>query len=164
VGVRKLGIVIAAMTGMFGFTACGSSTQPQARVSINAGVKFAQCMRNHGVTDFPDPGASGPQVTPFSTAPAFVAANKACGGGPGGPGQVHPTEEQRQNAFTFAKCMRAHGVPHFPDPTYSIPSNPSTAVIALRGMVFVFPPGLDPGSPAFRRSASDCGLKLQPPP
>jgi hypothetical protein len=163
--VRKLGIVIAALAGVFGFAACGSSENQQARVSINAGVEFAQCMRNHGVTNFPDPGSgSGPRVAPFSTAPAFVAANKACGGGPGGPGKVHPSEAQRQQAFTFAKCMRAHGLPDFPDPTYSIPSNPSTAVISLRGMVFVFPPGLDPRSPAFRRSASDCGLKLPPPP
>jgi hypothetical protein len=162
--VRSLGIVIAALLGGFGFAACGSSTQPSAHVSINSGVKFARCMRAHGIASFPDPGAGGPQETPVSSSPAFVAAQKACGGGPGGPGQVHPTEAQRQHAFTFAKCMRAHGVPNFPDPTYSIPSNPSTAVIALRGMVFVFPPGVDPGSPAFRQSASDCGLHLHPPP
>jgi hypothetical protein len=164
VSVRKLGIVIAAMTGVFGFTACGSSGSPQARVSIDAGVKFAQCMRSHGITSFPDPGPSGPQMTPVSSSPAFVAAQKACGAGPGGPGPVHPTEAQKLQAFTFAKCMRSHGVSHFPDPTYSVPGNPSTTVIAIRGMAFVFPPGLDPASPGFRQSAADCGFKLPVPP
>jgi hypothetical protein len=162
--VRALGIVIAAAVGVFGFAACGGSTKPAARVSINSGVRFAQCMRSHGITNFPDPGAGRSQISPVSSAPAFVTAQKACGGAPSGPGQVHPTEAQRVQATTFAECMRAHGVPDFPDPTYSIPSDPSTTVIALRGMVFVFPAGLSPRSPAFRQSASDCGVKLPPPP
>jgi hypothetical protein len=162
--VRKLGIVISAVVGVFGFVACGSSPTPQARVSIDTGVKFAQCMRSHGVTNFPDPGSSGPQITPESSSPAFVAAQKACGGGPGGPGQLHPAEAQKLQAFRFAKCMRSHGVPDFPDPTYTVPGNPSSTVLAIRGMAFVFPPGLSPVSPAFRRSASDCGFKLPLPP
>jgi hypothetical protein len=162
--VRTLGIVIAAAAGVLGFTACGSSTKLQARVEINPGVKFAQCMRSHGITNFPDPGASGPQMSPVSSAPGFVKAQKACGQAPGGPGQVHPTETQKLHAIEFSKCMRSHGVPNFPDPTYSIPSNPSTTVISLRGMVFVFPAGLSPRAPAFHHSASECGLKLPIPP
>jgi hypothetical protein len=116
------------------------------------------------VSDFPDPGASGPQETPVSSAPAFVAAQKACGGGPGGPGLPHATEAQKAQAIAFAKCMRAHGVPDWPDPIYGPPSNPTTTVLAIRGMAFVFPPGLSLQSPALRRSASDCGFKLPVPP
>jgi hypothetical protein len=67
-------------------------------------VKFAQCMRSHGI-DIPDPtttGGPGPGGFGFArqfrsidrNSPAFQAANKACAslrpqfgrGGPGGPG------------------------------------------------------------------------------
>jgi hypothetical protein len=163
--VRTLGIVIAAAAGVFGFTACGSATKPAAQVDINAGVKFAQCMRAHGVSGFPDPGTGGgPQETPVSSAPAFVSAQKACGGGPGGPGLPRATEAQKAQAIAFAKCMRAHGVPGWPDPIYGPPSNPTTTVLAIHGMAFVFPPGLTVQSPALRRAASTCGFKLPVPP
>jgi hypothetical protein len=159
--VRTLGIVIAAAAGVFGFSACDASTKPSAQVGINAGVKFAQCMRAHGVSDFPDPGTTGgPQETPVSSAPAFVGAQKACGGGPGGPGLPQPTEAQKIHAIAFAKCMRTHGVPNWPDPRYGPPSNPTTTVLAIHGMAFVFPPGLSLQSPALRQSASECGFKL----
>jgi hypothetical protein len=165
--VRTLGIVIAAAAGVFGFTACGSATKPAAQVGINAGVKFAQCMRAHGVSGFPDPGASGPQETPISSAPAFVAAQKACGGGPGGPGLPQATEAQKVQAIAFAKCMRAHGVSDWPDPVdgppSNPPSNPTTTVLAIHGMAFVFPAGLSLQSPALRRAASTCGFKLPVP-
>ena len=161
--MRTLGIVIAAAAGVFGFTACGAATKAASQPGINPGVKFAQCMRAHGVSNFPDPGTSGgPQETPISSAPAFVAAQKACGGGPGGPALPHLDEAQKLRAIAFAKCMRTHGEPDWPDPSYSLPSSPSpnTAVIGLHGMAFVLPPGLSPASPGVRTAASDCGLKL----
>jgi hypothetical protein len=162
--VRTLGIVIAAAAGVFGFTACGAATKPASQPGINAGVKFAQCMRAHGVSGFPDPGSSGPQETPVSSAPAFVAAQKACGGGPGGPGLPRATAAQKAQAIAFAKCMRAHSVPDWPDPIYGPPSNPTTTVLAIHGMAFVFPPGLNLESPALRQAASTCGFKLPVPP
>jgi hypothetical protein len=162
--VRTLGIVIAAAVGVFGFTACGSATKPAAQVGINAGVKFAQCMRAHGVSNFPDPGASGPQETPISSAPAFVAAQKACGAGPGGPGLPQATAAQKTQAIAFAKCMRAHGVPDWPDPTASPPtappSNPAETILAIHGMAFVFLDGLSLQSPAVHKAASTCGFRL----
>ena len=166
--MRTLGILIAAAAGVVGFAACGSATKPAAQVGINPGVKFAQCMRAHGVSDFPDPGGSGPFESPISSAPAFVAAQKACGGGPGGPGLPHATEAQKAQAIAFAKCMRTHGVPDWPDPKYAPPSappsNPMTTILAIHGMAFVFPDGVSLQSPALRQSASDCGFKLPVPP
>jgi hypothetical protein len=161
--VRTLGIVIAAAAGVFGFTACGAATKAASQPGINPGVKFAQCMRAHGVSGFPDPGGSGPQETPVSSAPAFVEAQKACGGGPGGPGLPRATEAQKAQAIAFAKCMRANGVPEWPDPVYGPPSNPTTTVLAIHGMAFVFPPGLSLQSPALRRAASTCGFRLPVP-
>jgi hypothetical protein len=165
--VRTFGIVIAAAAGVLGFSACGSATKAASQSGINPGVKFAQCMRAHGVSNFPDPGASGPQETPISSAPAFVAAQKACGGGPGGPGLPRATEAQKAQAIAFAKCMRAHGVPDWPDPTSAPPSgppsNPATTILAIHGMAFVFPSGLTLQSPALRGAASECGFKLPVP-
>jgi hypothetical protein len=161
--VRTFGIVIAAAAGVLGFTACGSATKAASQSGVNPGVKFAQCMRAHGVSNFPDPGASGPQETPVSSAPAFVAAQKACGGGPGGPGLPRATAAQKAQAIAFAKCMRAHGVPDWPDPTYGPPSNPTTTVLAIHGMAFVFPAGLSLQSPALRQAASVCGFRLPVP-
>jgi hypothetical protein len=70
------------------------------------------------------------------------------------------SESQRQAALTFAKCMRAHGQPDFPDPTLGAPGA-ATRVIVLRGMFFPLGPGIDPLSPAFRQAADACGLRLR---
>ena len=54
---------------------------------------------------------------PFS-GPTFAAAQKACKffGGRRGRPQVSENEEWIQ--LHFAQCMRKHGVPNFPDPTF----------------------------------------------
>jgi hypothetical protein len=50
-----------------------------------ANIKYAQCVRSHGIADYPDPKADGGvqiQITPGSdlapTNPAFQAADRAC--------------------------------------------------------------------------------------
>ena len=57
--------------------------QQQEQKMLPALVKFSQCMRSHGVPDFPDPGlashspsASSPAINPDS--PQFQAAYRAC--------------------------------------------------------------------------------------
>jgi hypothetical protein len=122
------------------------------------------------VPDFPDPSSGGGiQVAPGSglhpQSPAFQAARKACGKllPGGGPGPRKPTKAEFVAALAFAKCMRTHGLPHFPDPLASIPSG-SGPIISLRGMMFQPGPGLDPRSPAFTAAASHCGIRLTPPP
>jgi hypothetical protein len=145
------------------------STDTTARSGVNQGVKFAGCMRAHGVPNFPDPSASGGiGITPGSgldpQSPAFQAAQKACGKllPGGGPGARKPPEAQFQAGLAFARCMRAHGLPRFPDPLASAPSG-SGPIISLRGMMFKPGPGLEPQSPAFGQAASRCGLRLSPP-
>lgn len=166
---------IAAIASGLALTACGSSssTSTSASSGYSQAVKFSGCMRAHGVPNFPDPTTSGSgiqlRVGPSSgvdpRSPAFRSAQQACakllpGGGP--PTQL--SARDRQAALTFARCMRAHGEPDFPDPTRNIPSTPSpgtrTTVIALAHIgAFVLGQGIDPQSPAFRRAAAACGLK-----
>lgn len=73
-----------------------SASPRQAAQQHQRGLKFARCMRSHGVRNFPDPkvtsGAGGNQVARLTgvspqelQSPDFQAAAKACGGGPKGP-------------------------------------------------------------------------------
>jgi hypothetical protein len=127
-------------------------------------------MRANGVPNFPDPGTGGGGVQiaigsglhPFS--PAFQAAQKKCrkllpGGG---PGPQKATAAQFAAGLAFARCMRSHGLPHFPDPLSSVPAGEGP-ILSLRGMMFKPGPDLDPRSPGFRTAASQCGLTLPKP-
>ena len=75
----------------------GSALSPAQQAQVKAGnLKFAQCMRAHGISDFPDPTSQGQiqiQAKPGSDLdpnnPRYQSANKACqqyqlGGGKGG--------------------------------------------------------------------------------
>jgi hypothetical protein len=151
-------------------TACGSSspgagaTGTTAAANRDPALKFATCMRSHGVTNFPDPGPGGGiEIGPNSgidaRSPAFQAAQKACARyAPIKGGPTPMTASQRRQALAFARCVRAHGVPNFPDPSETRPSG-AHFVIALRGMVFAFTSAFDPRSPAFQHAASACGVR-----
>jgi hypothetical protein len=85
--------------------------------------QFAQCMRSHGLGNFPDPTGNGQFFVPTSVlrSAQYNSALQACrslappafGGGSG------PSIQQQNQALKFAQCMRSHGVPKFPDPTFS---------------------------------------------
>jgi hypothetical protein len=121
-------------------------------------------MRAHGVPNFPDPSSGGGiNIAPGSglnpQSPAFQSAQQACQKllpSKGQPPKMSASE--RQAALRFARCMRAHGEPDFPDPTETVPQG-ATRVLALRGMVFALRPGIDPRSPAFERAAASCGVR-----
>ena len=90
-------------------------------------VRFAQCMRSHVVTNFPDP--TSPQEFKQSIgassegSPVSRSAETACmhvlpGGGP--PSQsAAQRQAQTVAGLAFARCLRSHGFPNFPDPTSS---------------------------------------------
>ena len=128
-------------------------------------------MRGHGVSDFPDPGAGGgiqiggpgSKLNPGS--PSFQAAQRSCAKyAPFKGGPPRMTEAQRVAAFKFARCVRAHGYPDFPDPSLSVPKGQRpVALLDLRGMVFAFSSMFDPRSPAFQQAAAQCGLHLPGP-
>jgi hypothetical protein len=80
-------------------------------------------MRANGVPNFPDPGPHGYQPAPGGTlaqSPAFQGATDACEKYLPASGHSPPTPESvRVEEIALAKCMRAHGVPDFPDPNAS---------------------------------------------
>ena len=123
-------IAMVALVSACGSTApAGSgSASDTSNTAANAqkAVRFAECMRHNGVPAFPDPGASGKftidAVANGSSldpnAPAFKQAISACKDlEPTGFTGSKRSSEQQQAALKFAQCIRASGVPDFPDPT-----------------------------------------------
>ncbi|MDX6585300.1 MAG: hypothetical protein QOI10_4484 [Solirubrobacterales bacterium] len=96
-------------------------------------VKFAECIREHGVPDFPDANAKGDFEYGVSVSPAVwknaVDACKALQ--PPGSLSSKRTPKEQSASLKFAQCIRENGVKDFPDPingeplvnTYRIPSS-----------------------------------------
>jgi hypothetical protein len=135
-------IAAAALIG-----ACGSSAPASAGASASAtnhakAVKFAECMRANGVSDFPDPSgsgtltldglANGSSINPNT--PAWKQALGACQDlEPSGFTGSKRTAQQQQAALKFAQCMRETGVPEFPDPTPNGPLIDTTRIPGAAG-------------------------------
>jgi hypothetical protein len=169
---RRLWFAAAVIGCALALTACGSSASKSSH-SGSGGTRFlaySECMRSHGVPNFPDPGAGGgidiPQgsnINPFS--PSFTAAQAQChkslpGGGP--PSRV--SEQQKEQMVRTSECMRAHGVTGFPDPTTTPPTNPQdySIVEGMRGpsggLFLLVPKTIDVNSPVFKQAANACSF------
>jgi len=110
-------------TGTASSSGSGTGSKNAAR---EKGMKFAECMRDNGVSAFPDPDASG-ELTIDAVAngssldtntAAFKNAISACRDlkPPGFTGHKRSAQKQ-EIALKFAQCMRDNGVRDFPDPT-----------------------------------------------
>lgn len=98
----------------------GGDTQVTKREKA---VKFAECVRAHGVPHFPDPDATGNfNFAVDVSAATFTAAVSACKAlQPPGTLSGHRSAKQQSTALRFAACVRANGVPDFPDPVNGQP-------------------------------------------
>ena len=77
------------------------------------------------------------------------------GGGPGGNG--HPSKQAIEQMLDVSKCMRAHGVSGFPDPTTTPPTSPTPGMmIGHDGVYLIVPSTINPGSPVFKQAAATC--------
>jgi hypothetical protein len=143
VALTVLGCV-AAIAACGGSSSASVTTNPDHSLA----VKFASCVRAHGVPNFPDPVAGGgfqfPTGPGFNPgAPAFVAARQDCHpllpAGAKGPGEA--SAEEKARALALARCMREHGVTGFPDPVSSPPVSPTgyTTVFGQPGAVIAVP-------------------------
>ncbi len=168
-GVAQLGSSTGSSTATGDGATSPGSGSPEAAL-----LAFAKCMRSNGMSNFPDPSGSGgfrfrrgAGINPSS--PAFKAAQAKCkkfqpGGGPGsGP---PPSAQVLAHWLNVAQCMRRHGVPEFPDPRTSVPSNlhpPAGAarfvVSDIEGVILVMG-SIDTQSPAFTRAAAACAFPL----
>jgi hypothetical protein len=102
-----------------------------SKENASKAMQFSECMRDNGVSEFPDPPASGgltidgvlngSSLDPDS--PAWKQAIGACKdlqpAGFTGDGEV--TDEEQRARLEFAQCIRDNGVEDFPDPARDAP-------------------------------------------
>jgi hypothetical protein len=173
---RGVPIAVAAVSCAVAIAACGSSgptnsnSGPTAKGKKAGALAFANCMRSHGVPNFPDPTVSGNGIQLLGSSsginpqsPAFQSAQTSCqhllpGGGPGsGP----PSAQAHAQLLKVSECMRRHGISSFPDPqTGSPPSSLAgyNAIIGHGGYLLAIPSSIDMASPAFKQAAITCGF------
>jgi hypothetical protein len=128
-GMVGLALVAAACGGSSsrGVAHVGTIPTTTSRSSSSDAAAYSACMRKNGVAKFPDPGPGGrlrldkdKLAQDFdANSPGFKAAANACErllpAGGSGPSS-RQLAEALQLALRYARCIRAHGVPGFPDP------------------------------------------------
>jgi hypothetical protein len=176
-GPRRAGaLAVAAAVAMLA-TACGggSASSSASAPTYAQELALAQCMRSHGVPNFPDPNASGSYTLTSngsiegaggSSIDIDSSQAQAAYGGcrhllPGAPSisqleQLEQQEQQRQEQalpmlLKYSQCMRSHGVPNFPDLGQSdqSPAPGNSAAI-------------NPNSPQFQAALTACQHLLPP--
>jgi hypothetical protein len=151
--VAQLGSTATQPASSSGSSNAGGSTN--SRSPISQPLAFSHCMRSNAVADFPDPNSSGvwpkSQVKAAAGNPRFEAATHACGhllpnGGPGVSPSPAVVRQIQSDMTKFARCMRTHGVPNWPDP------------IVDRGRAIFDPEavGIDTNSPQISAEMHDC--------
>ncbi len=135
--------------------ACSARSSATSGPAGSPAVAFSHCMRAHGVPAYPDPAGQGgvPKITPQQAGVSdtvFRAAQRACAS------LLQPSQAQALRTMTglldFARCMRAHGITGWPDPTTDRAGQPVFDI-----------PGLDPASPRVSGAADACTRLLVPP-
>ena len=109
-------------------------------------LAYAQCMRENGYAEFPDPSAEGHLRLQIdaSTAPRFEAAREACRElSPMGLETGPPDPERMERLVGFAQCMRDNGIPDFPDPD-------------VQGQFNLAGSDIDDDGPAIQSGMRDC--------
>lgn len=104
--------------------------------------------------NFPDPNARGeititvsPALDPSS--PLFQKAEGDCQHLIPAGKRLSPARQQqiKERALAFAACMRSHGVPHYPDPTFG-----SGGMVSQK----ISRSDRDPNSPMFQAAQKAC--------
>ena len=163
IATAALALPAAAFGGSPSSTGAGGSTNARASTlsqsNVQKALAYSRCMRAHGVLKFPDPNSSGAipkvglqQLGVSST--AFQAAQKACRHLLPNSGQSSQAWDQMALSalWKFARCVRAHGVPNWPDPlAESDPGQPGTP-----GFPRNLPPGINTNSPVVENAMNKC--------
>ena len=139
IATAALALLSAACSGSPSSAGSGGSPHPGGSGTSPSAVAYSACIRSHGVPNFPDPDSNGqvpkadPQLLGVSKS-QLQAAQRTCqhlyptSGGTLSASSLRQCYEsgvcpqaliqQAVNAgLQFARCMRSHGVPNWPDPT-----------------------------------------------
>ena len=162
----RIASVTAVLVGL-GLVAvgCGGSKSPGTAGGSGSSMglakyeAYASCMRRHGIPDYPDPTTSpgggvaiqihgGPGSDLNRHNPTFIAADETCRSllPSGGQAPAALSAQKVADEVRWARCMRSHGLPGFPDP------NSQGAFDSSK---------FDENSPAFQTASEACG-SVQP--
>jgi hypothetical protein len=108
----------------------GGTGGEQSASGQDRAVKFAECIRGHGVPHFPDPNARGEFAFGIDVSPAvWRRAVEACKDlEPPGALSGKRSPKQQSDALRFAHCVRENGVKDFPDPANGEPLIDTTKI------------------------------------
>ncbi|MBO0692504.1 MAG: hypothetical protein J2P58_06375 [Acidimicrobiaceae bacterium] len=157
-----LAAVTLAASGCGGGSSSASGTTSQGARNADSrqqsGIAYAQCMRSHGVSNFPDDAITssggGTEVKlpqGITSNPNYQSAAKDCQSKlPRGGNASGGTNSSRVQAeIKWANCMHSHGVPNAPEP------NAQGGLIMKGGSG-----GVDPNSPTFQAAMQACRKDL----
>ena len=182
--LRRGGVLAAVFIAVsFCAAACGggsgahpSNASDSSPWSTARVIAYAQCMRAHGVPNYPEPSNGNSGTTIAGTginmaSSAFQSAKAKCYQlMPGGVPDTHATQQQITQALESTACMRDHGFPNFPDPVVTstlptpAPGTPGSgsgsgaggSSVYSNGILFQVPSSIDVSSSAFQTAAKDC--------
>jgi hypothetical protein len=116
----KLLPVLCAGLSIFAALCSPAMAQQSPADRQDTALAFAQCVRDNGYAEFPDPDPEGGfkfLIEPDSVA-RFKAATAACRDlAPEGMRDEEITPEQLEGLIKLSQCIRENGVSEFPDPT-----------------------------------------------
>ncbi len=158
-GCAAAASLLAACGGapQLGVAHLGAAASPSATAAADLSksqdaLAFSRCMRQHGITNFPDPGSGGGLRIDSSSgidpeSPRFQAAQQACRSLLPRGAEPNPAQQaaMQQAALRFSQCMRQHGIADFPDPEFG----PGTMKLQL-------PHSVDPQAPQFQAAQQAC--------
>jgi hypothetical protein len=179
-GMTRITATVVLASLALSIAACGNGSPagtggspPAAGLSgSGSAVAYSACMRAHGVPNFPDPGSDG--AVPKGDAQQFgvsdsrlQAAQQTCRTVLPAGGSLDQQTEQCMSSGdcpaalvqqllnlerSFAQCMRAHGLPHWPDPTLESQGRPVFVISISRDLG-----GVDPHEPQISGKEDECG-------
>lgn len=175
VAIAALALLAAACSTP---SSTGGSPNAGGSATSTSAVAYSHCIRTHGVPNFPDPPSSGqvPKVDSQQlgvSSSQLQAARRTCQHllpSTGGSLQQQAqqcvlagdcpsavVQQMLTSGRRFAVCMRAHGVPNWPDPTIDTGAH--------RGVPFfdLSREGINDHSPQISRKMAECG-RLTPGP
>ncbi len=176
IATASLALLVAACGGSASATGSGGASNARRSSSSPSALGYSYCMRSHGVPNFPDPDSSG--QLPKGDAQRFgisssqlQAARQVCQQLlPNNGGAINADSIQQcmmaddcpqalvqqvlNEERNFARCMRSHGVPNWPDPTIDSEGRPVFAISISKD-------GFDPYSPQIWAKGNECS-RLMP--
>jgi hypothetical protein len=150
IGAIAVGAAALLAVGCSGAPASSTGSPGTGKsADFQKGVAYSQCMRTHGVPNFPDTGSNGAiaiQGSGDQGSGPMQSAQSACRHllPTGGQSTAGQHQQRTDKALAFSRCMRGHGVPNYPDP------------VVTGSSVGTDLSGVDVNSPAFQSAERTC--------